>query len=133
MVRYLMGTGMAAAAAFTLAAANVAQAQPASSAPQCFFPNEWNGWKATSDSKAIYIRVGVSKIYRLDFANACTDLQQPDAHLITKVRGSGAYCTALDFDISVSEPHGIATPCIASKLTQLTPEEAAALPRNLRP
>lgn len=133
MVRQLMATGMAAAAAFTLASASGAQAQPASSSPQCFFPSDWNGWKATPDSRAIYIRVGVSKIYRLDFANACTELQQPDAHLVTKVRGSGTYCTALDFDISVSQTHGIPTPCIASKLTQLTPAEAAALPKELRP
>jgi hypothetical protein len=133
MVRHMMAAALAGAASLVLVTAGAVQAQPADRQTQCFFPNEWNGWKATPDAKAIYLRVGVSKIYRLDLADACEELQEPDAHLITKLRGSDSYCNALDFDLSVSEPHGIPTPCIVSKMTQLTPDEAAALPKNLRP
>ena len=57
-----------------------------------------------------------------------------DVHLITKVHGGGSYCSALDFDLSVvSEPYGIPVACIVSKMTALTPDEAAALPKDLRP
>jgi hypothetical protein len=112
----------------------LAFAQPAAAASQCFFANNWNGgWKATPDSKAIYIRVGVNKLYRLDLSSSCPELQQPDAHLINRIRGSSTLCSALDFDLSVSVGHGFTTPCIVSKLTPLSDAEAAALPKNLRP
>lgn len=111
-----------------------ADAQPSQKpAPQCFFSQDWNGWKATKDSKAIYIRVGVSQIYRLDLSSACPELQMPDVHLITHIRGSSSICSALDLDLKVSDMHGFATPCIVSKITPLSPADAAALPRDVRP
>jgi hypothetical protein len=111
-----------------------ADAQPSQKpAPQCFFSQDWDGWKATKDSKTIYIRVGVSHIYRLDLSNACPELQMPDAHLITHIRGSSTICTALDLDLKVSDMHGFATPCIVSQITPLSPAEAAALPKDVRP
>jgi hypothetical protein len=134
MTRHFRTVGLAALAALALAGFGVAQAQPAAHKPQCFAANDWNGWKATPDSRAIYLRTGVSRIYRLDLANACPDLQLGGARLINKVRGgSGFICTALDLDLKVSTGHGFSSPCIVSKLTQLSPAEAAALPRSLRP
>jgi len=49
------------------------------------------------------------------------------------VRGSGMICRPIDLDLRVSVGRRMSTPCIASKLTQLTPEEAAALPKGLKP
>ena len=124
---------LAAAAALALASIGAAQAKPEPNI--CFYPNDWNGWKATPDARAIIVRVGVNKFYRLGFSNACPQLKYADAHLITQVRGSNMYCSPLDFDLRVSEsgPGAIPVPCIVSSMTLLSPAEAAALPRNLKP
>ncbi len=108
-----------------------ASAQPAKPAPQCFFDRDWRGWKAESD-KVMYIRVDLNKIYKVGFSAGCPGLTSPNAHLVTHSR-SGSVCSALDLDIKVSDLQGFSTPCIASSLTPLTPQEAAALPKKLRP
>ena len=116
-----------------LACAPSAQPEPSKApAPSCFFSRDWQGWKASEDTKAIYIRVGINRIYRLDLASSCPDLRYPNAHLVTKLRGD-SICNALDIDLKVSEGQGFATPCIVQKLSQLSPAEAAALPKALRP
>jgi hypothetical protein len=127
--------GLAAAAMFGLSADAQSPQKPPSQkpAPQCFFSIDWQGWKATPDSKAIYIRVGVNKIYRLDLSSACPELQMPDAHLITHIRGSDLICSPLDIDLRVSDMHGFATPCIVTAITPLSDAEAAALPSKLKP
>ncbi len=134
MVGHLTVASIAGATELALLIGGAVSAEPAGRQTQCFYPNEWSGWKAAKDTKSIYLRVGVNRIYRLDLASACDELRYPDVHLITKVHGSGSYCSALDFDLSVvSEPHGIPVPCIVSKMTALTPSEAAALPKDLKP
>ena len=101
MGKHLTAVVLAGSAALALLAGGAAQAQP-KPAVQCFFSNQWNGWRATPDSKAIYIRVGVNTIYRLDLVDACPELQDGDAHLITHIHGSDSICSALDFDLKVS-------------------------------
>ena len=124
---------LAAAAALAMLA-GAAQAQPARPANQCFFINQFQGWRAP-DAKTIYIRVGVNDIYRLDLATACNDLLFPDSHLITKTRGPDTVCSAVDWDLSVAQtgPGSIPTPCIVKSMRKLTPAEAAAIPRKFRP
>ncbi len=127
--RVLIGAGLA-----MVLAAPAATAQPAAKQrEQCFASSDWNGWKASPDSKTIYIRIGVNKLYRIDLASACPELNDPVVHLVTKIRGSPWICNALDLDLRVSDDHGFETPCFVSKLTPLTAEEAAAVPKNLRP
>lgn len=130
--RFLTTTliGLAAASMLGLAA----DAQPSTKpAPSCFFSIDWNGWKASPDSKSIYIRVGIHDIYRLDLSAACPELQMPDARLITKIRGSDSICSPLDIDLRVSDMHGFATPCIVSAITPLSPADVAAMPAKLKP
>jgi len=109
-----------------------AAAQPAQNA--CFLINQFNGWKAP-DTKTIYIRVGLDRYYRLDLANTCSLLAMPNVHLITKTRGPDLVCSAIDWDLSVSEspPGNIPEPCIVRKMTLLSPAEAAAIPPKFRP
>jgi hypothetical protein len=122
--------GLLAASAAGLAAS----AEPAArAAPKCFFTRDWSGWKASPDGKAIYIRVGVSNIYRLDFSNACSAANGIGVHLVIRTRGSSTICGPLDLDLKVSHGHGFATPCIVSGVTPLSAKEASALPKNLRP
>ncbi|MBS0411062.1 MAG: hypothetical protein JSR86_14180 [Proteobacteria bacterium] len=129
---------LGAAGALVLATAPTAlpeAANPEGSKPpaaSCFFSRDWQGWKATPDDKAIYIRVGRTKVYRLDLSSPCPSLHDPGSHLITKFHGSGSVCTALDIDLKVSDGH-IATACIVRQLSELSPAEAAALPKNLQP
>lgn len=109
-----------------------AAAQPAQNA--CFLITEFRGWKAP-DTKTIFIRVGLDRVYRLDLANTCSLLAMPNVHLITKTRGPDLVCSAIDWDLSVSEspPGNIPEPCIVKKMTLLSPAEAAAIPPRYRP
>jgi len=109
-----------------------ADAQPAQNA--CFPITEFRGWKAP-DTRTIFIRVGLDRVYRLDLANTCSLLATPNSHLITKTRGPDLVCSAIDWDLSVSEPPpgNIPEPCIVKKMTPLSPEEAAAIPPKFRP
>jgi hypothetical protein len=131
MRKHLLAGGLI---ALSLLGTAVANADPVSKTPmQCFYSNDWSGWKATPDSKSIYIRVGVNKLYRLDLSSACPALQAPNSHLITDLHGSSSICSALDLDMRVSDGTGFATPCIVSEITPLTAAEATALPKDLRP
>jgi Family of unknown function (DUF6491) len=124
---FLTLVGLAVAA---LLCAPAASAKPSG---QCFSSRDWSGWKASPDSKSIYIRVSVSKLFRLDLAQACPTLQWPGAHLVTKLRGSSWICSPLDLDLRVSAGRGTAIPCMVSGITPLSKDEAAALPKKLRP
>jgi hypothetical protein len=130
--RIISATGAAALLALTVAGAE-AQTPGQTAAPACFRISDWSGWKMSPDAKSMYIRVNISRIYRLDFGAACSAATFGNPHLITRTRGSTLVCTALDIDLRVSQGHGMGIPCIASNLSQLSKEEAAALPRALRP
>ncbi len=100
---------------------------------QCFFSRDFENWKAPDD-KTINIRVGLSKYYRLELAGRCSSLTWPDSHLVNHLRGSDTICSALDWDLHVSQgDHGISQACIVKQMTQLTPEEAGAIPRKFKP
>ena len=111
--------------------APVVVAQPTQN--QCFYTHDWDGWKATPDSKTIFIRVGVNRIWRLDLASPCPELQAPNAHLITDQRGSSSICSAVDLNLKVADASGFPQGCIVSHIAPLTHEEASELPRSLRP
>lgn len=100
----------------------------------CFLMTEMRGWKAP-DNRTIYIRVGFDRVYRLDLAAACALLTMPTAHLITDTRGPDTVCSAIDWDLAVSEPPPAAMPehCIVKQMTLLTQAQAAAIPPKLRP
>jgi len=121
-----------------IATSSMAPADPASPVParrpQCFFIRDFQNWKAP-DAKTIYIRVNLHQYYRLDLAGSCPALQWPDSHLITKWRGSDWVCSALDWDLKVSQgaAQGFATPCIVKTMTALTTQEAAAIPKKFKP
>jgi len=126
-------------AVLAVTAAAAASFTPARSAPStpraCFHTHDWNGWRATEDAKAIYLRVGVNQIYRLDLASACANLRNPGAHLVISPRPTDQICNPVDLDLRVAPGPGagFATPCIVSAMTGLTAAEAAALPKILRP
>ncbi len=99
--------------------------------PSCFLARDWSGWKASADAKTLYIRVGVSRVFKLDLAASCPALNMPGVHLVTHLQGPWI-CHALDLDLHVADRH-MSTPCIVSKVAPLTTEEATALPPALHP
>ena len=120
------------ALAMPLAVAHADEA-PAAKTPACFFVNQFENWKA-ADAKTINIRVNMHKYYRLDLSASCPALLWPSAYLVTKWHGSSSVCSALDWDIQVAQnPGGIESACIVKSMTPLTPEEAAAIPKQFKP
>ena len=119
------------AQAQTAAAPAAAAAKPADKTP-CFFITEWQGWKSPSPD-VIYLGVNMHDVYRVDLSAGSSQLQWPDVHLVSRVMGSDSICSAIDLQLEVSDSHGFRTPLIASKLTKLTPEEVAAIPKKFRP
>jgi hypothetical protein len=112
-----------------------AVAQPAVSTPdKCFRIEQFEGWRAP-DAKTIYIRVLQDRFYRLDLAGACPALKQPDAHLITHTRGPDSVCSAIDWDLKVSEGASFqfSEPCIVKTMTYLSPGDVAAIPKEFKP
>jgi hypothetical protein len=123
-----------AVAALVAASTTGVQAQDAAPPPknQCFFVTQFENWKAP-DARTIYIRTTMNKYYRLDLSGTCSELTWPDSHLVTHWRGTGAVCSAVDWDLRVSDGHGMVTPCIVRTMTQLTPDEVAAIPKKFKP
>jgi hypothetical protein len=107
---------------------------PSANGPQCFSVRSFENWKAL-DAKTLYIRVTSRHYYRLDLAASCPRILAPSSHLITKWRGSNWVCSALDWDLRVSEDavRGFESSCIVKTMTPLTEAEAAAIPRKFKP
>ncbi len=130
-----LGLTVAGALAATLLSIPAGAALAAPEAPTktpCFFVTQWGGWKSPSP-KVIYLGVNMHDVYRLDLAAESSHLQWPDARLVSEVRGSSSICTALDLQLSVSDSGGFREPLFPAKLTKLTPDEVAAIPKKFRP
>jgi len=119
---------------------SVGAASPASAQPetgpqnQCFRIEQFQSWRAP-DAKTIYIRVLSDKYYRLDLAGACPALKMPDAHLITHTRGPDTVCSAIDWDLKVSEGPSFqfSEPCVVKTMTPLSAADVVAIPKQFKP
>jgi hypothetical protein len=119
-------------AAVSFGAAPVQAAPSPSTYAPCFFITQWNGWKSP-DPKVVYLGVNMHDVYRLDLAAPSSQLGWPDVHLISEVRGSSSICSAIDLQLSVGDTNGFREPLFPAKLTKMTPEEVAAIPKKFRP
>ena len=100
---------------------------------RCFSTTQLNGWRSP-DGKTVYLRVGANDYYQLELAKVCSTLKTISPQLILQNRQGGPVCSALDLDVRASEPPGgIPEPCLPKTLRQLSPAEAAALPRDAKP
>ncbi|HEX4273484.1 MAG TPA: DUF6491 family protein [Rhizomicrobium sp.] len=101
--------------------------------PRCFSMSEMNGWRSP-DGKAIYLRAGANRYYRLDLARQCGTLKSIDPHLVLTSHTGGMVCSAIDLDVKAADsPGGIVEPCFPKTLTELSAAEAAALPKGAKP
>jgi hypothetical protein len=122
------------AASLTAATAAPAAAQPAAGQPaarSCFFPTQWRGWSSPSPD-ILYLRVN-RDVFRVDLVGSSGRLKTPGRFLVTKSRGAGPVCSAIDLDLSVADQGGFRTPLFPKALTKLSREEAAAIPRQYQP
>ena len=100
---------------------------------RCFSMSQMNGWRSP-DGKIIYLRIGANDYYRLELARACTTLKSVSPQLVLHNRQGGPVCSVLDLDVRASEsPGGIPEPCFPKTMRELSPAEAAALPRDAKP
>jgi hypothetical protein len=129
--RPLTGASLAVAALVAVTTSAVAAPDKTPHTP-CFFITQWNGWKSPSPN-VIYLGVNMHDVYRVDLAAGSDQLSWPDVHLISKSRGSDSVCSAIDLDLQVADTSGFREPLFPTKLTKLTTEEVAAIPRKFRP
>jgi hypothetical protein len=128
--RILLGASLATAGALGLAvsAASAADANP----QHCFAAQNWTGWKSPSP-KVIYLNINFHQVYRLDLSAGSSELQDPEVHLVNRVRGSDWICSPLDLQLEVSDVSGFREPLIVKSITHLTPDEVMAIPPKFRP
>lgn len=109
-------------------------AVPALASGGCFPIRQFDGWRA-SDAKTVYIRVAQTRYFRLDLGASCGLLTAPGAHLITKTQGSDLVCSGADWDLAVNRDTQGSLPmhCIVKTMTELTPAEADAIPKEFKP
>jgi len=119
---------IAAALAATALLAGGVPAMAQGHGQSCFYPNQWTSWKAPDDH-TIFLKVG-ARIFRLDVGGSCQGLLTGGT-LITHSQSS-QFCSAIDWDLRVRNGD-ITTACIVTGMSQLTPDQAAALPANARP
>ena len=114
-------------AACALAVALPASAQPKSE-NSCFWTRDLRNHTVGGD-RILYFDVGGRSVYRVETSGSClAGASSSDPIVMVNRTGSGQVCNRLDLDISVRGAH-----CIVSGLTKLTPEEAAALPKKMKP
>jgi hypothetical protein len=127
----LGAAALMAAGAPTVAAA--AAAPGGATARPCFLSLDWEGWSASADGDALYLRVRMHDIYRVELTPGSHVHKRSDEFLLNRVRGSSWICSPLDLDLMLSDHQGFRQPLIARSLRKLTPEEVAAIPHKELP
>ena len=120
------------AGAVLMAASTAALAQPApKAANQCFFTRDVNNFNAPDDH-TVYIRVGVSDVYRLDLMVNCLSLTFRQSLGLESTPGNSWICSPLDATVIYHET-GMRQRCPVKAIHKLTKDEVAALPKRDRP
>lgn len=122
MRRQLLAAGAAAMSLVLAGLPTLANAQ------SCFYANQWTSWKAPNDH-TIFLKVG-QRVFRLDIDGSCPTLRL-GATLITNNR-TAQLCSAIDWNLKVRSG-GMTAGCIVNKMSQLTPDQIAALAPDSRP
>ncbi|HEY3947785.1 hypothetical protein [Phenylobacterium sp.] len=118
---------LAVVAATALAAASGAGAQPASG-DQCFLTRLLQGHTVGPDGHTLYFGVNGADVYQVTTSGPCLAHATANDPIVLRDRGLGKICHPLDLELTVR-----GTRCTVEKLTKLTPQEIAALPKRLQP
>ena len=112
-------------------AALAASALSPAMAAECFLQRNINGFSAPSD-RTVYVRVGVSDVWRLDLMNDCTGLSFRQSFGLQGSPTGPWICNPLDATVRFHEA-GARMVCPVSAIHHLTKDEVAALPKKDRP
>jgi Family of unknown function (DUF6491) len=117
------------------AASNLPPAPPSGAGletGQCLRSHEIRGHTVV-DKQTMLLGSNQREVYRVTFKGACLAGAVSSDPIITETPpGSQLVCRPIDLDIAISKG-GFAMPCIVDSIAKLTPEQASALPRRLRP
>ena len=123
--------GMLAVALMLTLVASAAQATSREARQNCFpAGTAWENWSAAGNGDALYLRVNIRDIYRVDLTPGSHVYKSPGYFLVNRVRGSGWICSAIDLDLTLASDYGFRKPLIAVSMRKLTPAEVAAIPRK---
>jgi hypothetical protein len=117
-----------------LAAALLLATLSGARANDCFALSDWSGWKADGD-QALYLKVRIHDVYRVDLSEKESFLNAPGMHLVSKSYGSSMVCNPLDLDLRLADNVGpaFASHLFIKSITKLTPEQIEAIPEKSRP
>jgi len=133
MTKSALLVAVASTAAILSAAAPALASSKGDPGAPCFFTTQWRGWKSPAPD-TLYLGVNMHDIYEVKLSGGgSSQLQWPDMHLVSIVRGSDSICNALDLDLKIADTNGFAEPLIAKSIRKMTPEEVAAVPKKYRP
>ena len=100
---------------------------------ECFRSTEIRG-HTIADASTMLIDVRGREVYRVGVGGRCFAGATASDPIVTRSPpGSQTICRPIDLDLAISVGGFPATPCIVNSITRLTPEEAAALPKKLKP
>jgi hypothetical protein len=118
--------GLSAAVAALGATMPTAEAQPtASRPPSCFYTNQILNTRM-ANPRTFYIRTSARGYYRMDFASDC-DTDVGGSLIIHPFSNSAQICSAISVDVSLRDT---GQRCLPTRLTPLTPDEVAQIPKK---
>jgi hypothetical protein len=120
-----------AAAPAVSAAAPAAPADPARASTPCFRLSDLGGHTIAS-SDTLYYSVRRKEVYKFTFSGSClAGVTTSDPLVLEPLGASSQICKPMDLNLGVAGP--ISRRCIIKSIERLTPEQAAALPKKLKP
>ena len=127
--------GLAAALSVS-AVAQPSPAAPPHAAAYCFWNRNITNFAAI-DEQTLYLRVGVSEVWRLQLFSPCFNLDWVH-HIAIRTRGGGFETSICEgpnppAEVVVRDTAFGRQSCPVTDVRKLTPEEVAALPKLARP
>lgn len=120
-----------AAAPAVSSAAPAAPADPARVSTPCFRLSDLGGHTIAS-SDTLYYSVRRKEVYKFTFSGSClAGVTTSDPLVLEPLGASSQICKPMDLNLGVAGP--ISRRCIIKSIERLTPEQAAALPKKLKP
>jgi len=120
-----------AAAPAASSAAPAAPADPARASTPCFRLSDLGGHTIAS-SDTLYYSVRRKEVYKFTFSGSClAGVTTSDPLVLEPLGASSQICKPMDLNLGVAGP--MSRRCIIKSIERLTPEQAAALPKKLKP
>ncbi|WP_397396690.1 DUF6491 family protein [Phenylobacterium sp.] len=108
-----------------------AQTDPARASTPCFRLSDLGGHKIAS-SDSLYYSVRRKEVYKFTFSGSClAGVTNSDPLVLEPLGASSQICKPMDLNLGVGGP--MSRRCIIKSIERLTPEQAEALPKKLKP